>query len=415
MIAIMETFYVVKKNDTYKHMAQFFGKLFLINFAVGVVTGIMQEFQFGMNWASYSRFVGDVFGAPLAIEALLAFFMESTFIGVWIFGWDKLPKKVHLTAIWLVSIGTILSAFWILSANSFMQEPVGYTMIHGHAEMSSFGALLTNPQLWVEFPHVLFGALATGACFIAGISAYYLIKQRSVDLFKRSLSISLVVGLLASVLVAAIGHEQGQHLVVSQPMKMAAAEAQWNTSGDPAAWNLIAGINETNHTNSFAIQIPDMLSFLSYGTFHGKVTGINELQAQEVKKYGPGNYIPPVTLTFWAFRIMVLAGTLMILLSLYALIRVYKKNLFAQSRVLRWLLWGIALPYIANTTGWIMTEIGRQPWVVTGLLKTSLGASVNVGIPSILITMIGFVVIYTVLAILAVFLVLRFIKIGPDN
>ena len=414
LIAIMETMYVIKKDDAYKKMTQFWGKLFLINFAVGVVTGIMQEFQFGMNWASYSRFVGDVFGAPLAVEALLAFFMESTFIGVWIFGWDRLPKKMHLAAIWLVSIGTMLSAFWILMANSFMQEPVGYTVVNGHAQMSSFGALLTNPQLWVEFPHVIFGALATGSAFIAGISAYYLIKNRSVDLFKKSLSIALICGLIGSVLVAVAGDLQGKHLMVAQPMKMATAEAVWNTTGNSAPWNVIAGIDENNHTNSFQIQIPGLLSFLSYNSFQGKVTGINQLQAQEVQKYGPGNYIPPVALTFWTFRIMVFAGVLMILLSLYGLIRFYRKSIKPSSKILRWLLWGILLPYIANTTGWIMTEIGRQPWVVTGLLKTAVGVSNNVDSFSVGLTLVGFILVYSILAVVAIYLVVHFIKLGPD-
>ncbi|QQE77575.1 cytochrome ubiquinol oxidase subunit I [Alicyclobacillus sp. SO9] len=415
LIALMETLYVTKKDESYKTMAKFWGKLFLINFAVGVVTGIMQEFQFGMNWSDYARFVGDVFGAPLAVEALAAFFLESTFIGLWMFGWDKVSKKVHLLSIWLVTIGTTLSAFWILTANSFMQEPVGYTMRAGHAEMSSFGALITNVQLWLEFPHVIFAALATGAFFVMGVSAYFLLKKRSVEIFQRSFHLAAAIGIAASVLVAVVGHEQAQHLVKAQPMKMAASEALWNTSSDAAPWTVVASINDANHKDSMKIQIPDMLSILAYNKIHGKVEGMNQIQAQYQQKYGPGNYIPPVRTTFWSFRIMVLAGMLMILL---AAIGVYKmiKNRIAQSpRFLRWMLPAIALPYIANSAGWIMTEIGRQPWVVFGLLKTQNGVSPTVSAGLVLTTLIGFAALYGVLAVIDVFLLVRTIKQGPEG
>ena len=415
LIAIMETLYVVRKDETYKRMAKFWGKLFLINFAVGVVTGIMQEFQFGMNWSSYSRFVGDVFGAPLAVEALLAFFLESTFIGVWVFGWERLSKGVHLLAIWLVVAGTTLSAFWILTANAFMQEPVGYAVRHGHAEMTSLGALITNPQLWLEFPHVWFGALATGAFFVLGISAWHLLRKRHIDFFKRSFAIAVSVAVAASVLVAVVGHEQAQHLVTAQPMKMAASEALWNTSPVEAPWNVIAGINAANHTNTFQLQIPDMLSILSYNRVHGSVEGINQIQAQYVQEYGPGNYIPPVWVTFWSFRIMVVSGIVMILLAIWGAYSAAKDRLLKGRRFLWLLIPAIGLPYLANTMGWIMTEIGRQPWVVFGLLRTSAGVSPTVSAGMVLTTLIGFALVYGILAVVDVFLMLRSIRSGPDE
>lgn len=317
LIAVMETMYVVKGQDVYKRMAKFWGKLFLINFAVGVVTGILQEFQFGMNWSDYSRFVGDVFGAPLAIEALLAFFLESTFIGLWIFGWDRLSKKVHLLSIWLVSFGTLMSAFWILAANSFMQRPVGFEINNGRAEMNDFFALITNGQLLVEFPHTIFGALATGAFLVAGVSAYKLMKKQDLDFFKRSFNLAIVVGLITSILVAVFGHQQAQYLVQTQPMKMAAAEGLWETSDDPAPWTVFASIDPDKQENSAEFKVPYLLSFLSYSKFSGEVIGMKELQSQYEQEYGPGDYIPPVRTTFWSFRIMVAAGTAMILLGLY--------------------------------------------------------------------------------------------------
>ncbi len=415
IIAFIETLYVVKRDHTYKQMAKFWGKLFLINFAVGVVTGIMQEFQFGMNWSDFSRFVGDVFGAPLAIEALLAFFLESTFLGVWLFGWDKVSKGVHLASIWMVAIGTTLSAFWILMANAFMQEPIGYTMHNGHAEMSNFGELVANPQLWLEFPHVWLGALSTGAFFVAGISAYHLLRKRAVEIFKRSFAIAISVAAVTSILVAIVGHDQAQHLMTAQPMKMAASEALWNTSPDKAPWSLVANIDSTKHQNSFDIEIPDVLSILAYNRIHGSVPGINQIQAEYVQKYGPGNYIPPVRTTFWSFRIMVLAGTIMILLGLYGTYAVMRNRVQNKTTFLKLMIPAIGLPFLANTMGWIMTEVGRQPWVVFGLLLTKNGVSPTVPASLVWTTLIGFTVLYGVLAVVDVYLLLKFIREGPES
>ncbi|MEK4115929.1 cytochrome ubiquinol oxidase subunit I [Paenibacillus sp. FSL W8-0919] len=414
LIAVMETMYVVKGQDVYKRMAKFWGKLFLINFAVGVVTGILQEFQFGMNWSDYSRFVGDVFGAPLAIEALLAFFLESTFIGLWIFGWDRLSKKVHLLSIWLVSFGTLMSAFWILAANSFMQRPVGFEINNGRAEMNDFFALITNGQLLVEFPHTIFGALATGAFLVAGVSAYKLMKKQDLDFFKRSFNLAIVVGLITSILVAVFGHQQAQYLVQTQPMKMAAAEGLWETSEDPAPWTVFASIDPDKQENSAEFKVPYLLSFLSYSKFSGEVIGMKELQYQYEQEYGPGDYIPPVRTTFWSFRIMVAAGTAMILLGLYgAWLMLRKKVEQAGKWFLSMMLIGISLPIIANSSGWIMTEIGRQPWTVFGLITTENSISPNVSAGSILFSLIVFTAIYAVLAAVMAYLFVKVIKKGP--
>lgn len=414
LIAIMETMYVVKGKEQYKRMAKFWGKLFLINFAVGVVTGILQEFQFGMNWSDYSRFVGDVFGAPLAVEALFAFFMESTFIGLWIFGWDRLSKKVHLLCIWLVALGTTVSAFWILAANSFMQRPVGFEINNGRAEMNDFFALLGNGQLWVEFPHTVLGAFATGAFLIAGISAYKLMKRQDAEFFKKSFNIAIIVALLSSFATALFGHQQAQYLVETQPMKMAASEGLWGESGDPAPWTVYAHIDSNGGKNDFEIKIPYLLSFLSYSKFSGEVKGMNELQAEYEQTYGPGDYIPPVRTTFWSFRVMVAAGSLMIVLGLYGTYLAWRRKLDRPNKwFYRIMLWSISLPFIANTSGWIMTEIGRQPWTVFGLMQTKDSISPAVTGGQILFSLIAFTAIYAALGAVMTYLFVKVIKKGP--
>ncbi len=415
IIAIMQTMYLVKKQEIYKKMTKFWGIFFLINFAVGVVTGIIQEFQFGMNWSSYSRFVGDVFGAPLAIEALLAFFMESTFIGLWIFGWDKIPKKLHLASIWLVSIGTILSAFWILAANSFMQNPVGFVIQNGRAEMNDIVAVLTNPKLWVAFPHTIFASFATAALFIMGVSAWNLLKKKDLDFFKRSMNVSLVVALISGLGIAFSGHSQAQYLMDAQPMKMAAAEALWEDSEDPAPFTLFANIDVENKENTSQIEIPYLLSFLAYNEFSGKVEGINTLQEKYVAQYGEGDYIPPVKTTFWSFRIMAVLGGVIILLSLLGLFLTWRKKITNSTHYLKWLIPAIFFPYIANSAGWIMSEIGRQPWVVNGLMLTSDAVSPNVSAGQILFSLIAFSIIYTLLAVVMVYLFIKVIKQGPNE
>lgn len=415
LIAIMQTMYVVKKNEIYLKMTKFWSVFFLINFAIGVVTGIIQEFQFGMNWSAYSRFVGDIFGAPLAVEALLAFFLESTFIGIWIFGWNKLPKMLHLASIWLVSIGTVLSAFWILAANSFMQNPEGYVLQNGRAEMNDIIAMLTNEKLWVAFPHTIFGSFATGAFFIAGVSAWYLIKKRQTDFFKKSMSIALVVGMLSGLGIAFSGHSQAQYLMHAQPMKMAAAEGLWEDSGDPAAWTLFANIDVENQKTTGRIDIPYMLSYLTYSEFTGKVEGMNRLQKNMEVIYGEGDYIPPVKTTFWSFRIMVFTGGALLGLGALGLLLLFRKKISQSVWFLRLLIAGIFLPFIGNSFGWIMSEMGRQPWVVNGLMKTVDGISPNVSAGQILFSLISFSTIYTILGIIMVVLFVKFIQRGPEE
>jgi cytochrome d ubiquinol oxidase subunit I len=383
----------------------------LINFAMGVVTGIVQEFQFGMNWSEYSRYVGDIFGAPLAIEALLAFFLESTFLGIWIFGWDRISKSLHLTAIWLVVIGSNLSALWILIANAFMQHPVGYVLQNGRAEMVNFGALVANPKAWLFFWHTISSGLATAAFFVIGISAWYLTRKKDVEVFKHSFRIAAIIGTLAVVSVILAGHTQGQEMRQTQPMKLAALEALW-TSEKPASFSLLTIGDLSGRKEVWSIRIPYVMSLLACNNLTCGVQGVNDLQAQYVQQYGPGNYIPLMVVTYWTFRFMVGAGFLMFGLVAYALFLVMKDWPEKWMRWLKWMPWAIALPYIANSSGWILTEMGRQPWIVYGLLKTEDAVSpLSPGM--VLTTVIGFTLIYALLMSADVYLLNKFAKAGP--
>lgn len=410
LIALMETMYVRTGNELYKRMTKFWGKLFLINFAMGVVTGIVMEFQFGMNWSEYSRFVGDIFGAPLAIEALLAFFLESTFLGLWIFGWDRLSPRMHAATIWMVAIGSNLSAFWILIANSFMQEPVGYAIENGRAVMTSFFALLSNPHLWVQFPHVITSGITTAAFFILGISAYQLFyKKRDSEIFLRSFKWGAVAGVIGISLVSLTGHSQAQYMVEAQPMKMAAGEALWQTE-DPADLSLVTIIDEDQQRNVFDIRIPRALSLLAYNRFDGEVQGINDIQQEYESLYGPGDYIPPVAISYWSFRAMVGVGSLMLLLAFYALFLMLTKRLPKAERFLRWMPYAIALPIIGTSTGWIFTEVARQPWIVFGIMRTEDAASPNVSVSMLLTSLIVYTVLYGVLIVVDVYLLAKYAK-----
>ena len=416
LVAIMETLYVRTGNEDYKRMTQFWGKLFLINFALGVVTGIVQEFQFGMNWSNYARFVGDIFGAPLAMDALLGFFLESTFLGVWIFGWEKLSKGLHAAAIWAVAVGANVSAFWILVANSFMQQPVGYALnpTTGRAEMTDFIALLTNLHVWLQWPHVFFSGLTTASFFVLGISAYHLLKKSNADLFRRSFQIAVISALIGSSLVIVFGHAQGIHKLMVQPMKMAATEALWETES-PASFSLISIIDEQNQRDVFSIRIPGVLSMLYFFRPEGEVPGIKNLQAAYVQKYGPGNYVPPVNVLYWSFRSMVGAGFLMVFLALVSLFLVWKKRLELTRWFLAGLTWALFLPYIANTGGWLMTELGRQPWVVYGLMKTEAAASPTVTGGMVLFSLVTFTLLYGVLMVADIYLLVKYVKAGPSQ
>jgi cytochrome d ubiquinol oxidase subunit I len=412
IVAIMETLYVRTGREIYKQMTKFWGKLFVINFAMGVVTGIVQEFQFGMNWSEYSRFVGDIFGAPLAIEALLAFFLESTFLGIWIFGWDKLSKRVHLLAIWLVALASNLSAFWILVANSWMQEPVGYAIVDGRAQMVDFAAVVFNPNIWNQFPHVISSGLATASFFVLGISVYHLLRPiENKHLYSRSFQIAAIIGVLGTVGVIMTGHSQMQHLVDSQPMKVAAAEALWNTE-DPAGLSLFTIGDTENREDIFAIRVPGLLSLLALDQLYGEVQGINDLQAQYEAEFGPDNYVPPVFITYWGFRVMVGAGIAMLVAIGYALLLVMGEQLEDQPRFLRVFIWLIPLPYIANTAGWLLTEFGRFPWIVYRLMKIAEGISITVPAWSVGLTLVGYTLIYAALMVATIYLLAKYARRG---
>ncbi len=412
LVAIMETQYVRTGDETYKKMTKFWGKLFLINFAMGVVTGLVQEFQFGMNWSEYSRFMGDIFGAPLAIEALLAFYLESVFLGVWIFGWDKLSKRAHATVMWIVAIGSNLSALWILVANSFMQQPVGYVLRNGRAEMDDFFALLGNGHVWVQWPHVFASAMATAGFFVVGISAIHLLRaDNNSEVFKRSFRLGILYATIGTVLVIMVGHSQAQYMTKVQPMKMAAAEALWQTE-DPAAMSIFTIGNESERRDVFAIRVPGLLSFLAHNSFSGEVRGINDLQEEYVGRYGPGDYVPPVAISYWTFRAMAGAGFVMLLLCVYGLWKSSGQRVVDSPRYLRLMIWAIALPYIANSTGWIFTEIGRQPWIVFGLQKTADAVSPTVGVAEVLFSLIAFTLVYALLMVADVVLLKKYAQAG---
>jgi cytochrome bd ubiquinol oxidase subunit I len=414
LTAIMETLYFRTGDETYKRMTKFWGNLFLINFAMGVVTGIVMEFQFGMNWAQYSRFVGDIFGAPLAIEALLAFFLESVFLGVWIFGWEKLSKGAHLTAIWLVALGANISALWILIANSFMQHPVGYVVEGGRAVMNDFGALLANPYVWTQFPHTVLSGFATGAFFVLGISAYHLVRRQNSDFFRRSFQIASIFGALAIFLTILVGHSQGQRMMETQPMKMAAAEALW-TSESPASFSLFTIGNEAELKDVWSIRIPYVLSILAYNQPSGEVKGIRDLQATYEQTYGPGSYIPSIITMYWSFRIMVGAGFLMMFLAILALYPTLRGRPISQLWFIKFFPFAIILPYLSNTSGWIFTEMGRQPWAVYGLMKTEDAFSPSLTPGMVLTTLIVFTLVYALLIVADIYLMRKFAKAGPAS
>ncbi|MFD1548049.1 cytochrome ubiquinol oxidase subunit I [Nonomuraea guangzhouensis] len=412
IVAGLQTAWHRTKKPEYLRLTRFWGRLFLINFAMGVVTGIVQEFQFGMNWSDYSRFVGDVFGAPLAMEGLMAFFLESTFLGLWIFGWDKLSPRLHLATIWLAAIGTNISAYFILAANSWMQHPVGYRVHNGRAELTDIWAVLTNSTTLVTFPHVIFGAFLTAAAFVLGVSAWFLLKKRDISLFRTSARLALAVALASAIGVSFSGHWQAQIMTEQQPMKMAAAEALWEDETS-AGFSLFAVGDVENGRNHINLQIPHGLSLLSTNTLDGKVEGINDIQARYQALYGPGDYRPVVGLAYWSFRLMIGFGALSALLALAGLWLTRRGRLPASRWAYRLAIAGIALPFLANSLGWIFTEMGRQPWTVFGLMRTAAAVSPGVDIPSVAITLVGFTLVYAVLAVIEVRLLIKYIRLGP--
>ncbi|WP_307808281.1 cytochrome ubiquinol oxidase subunit I [Streptomyces oryzae] len=445
LTAVLQTAWVRTNKEKYLKATRFWGKLFLINIAMGVVTGIVQEFQFGMNWSAYSRFVGDIFGAPLAFEALIAFFMESTFIGLWIFGRDKLPKKLHLATIWLVAFGTVASAYFILAANSWMQHPVGYRLNEktGRAEMTDFFGILFQNTALAQFFHTMTAAFLTGAAFMVGISAYHLLRKKHIAVMRSSLRLGLVTLVAAGLLTVVSGDRLGKIMYEQQPMKMASAEALWETQA-PAPFSVFSYGDVDKGHNKVAIEIPGVLSFLAHDNFHEAVPGINDTNAHLKVKFkdrvGLDDYRPNIPVAYWSFRWMIGFGMASFALGAVGLYLTRRRFWLAErlrtgedelprlaltrNRELhpRLGLWywrlsvlTLGFPLIANAWGWIFTETGRQPWVVYGVLPTASAVSPGVSQGEVLTSLIAFTSLYALLAVIEVRLLVKYVKAGPPE
>ncbi len=406
MTAWMETRYVITGDEMWLRMTKFWGKLFLINFALGVVTGITMEFQFGLNWAEYSRYVGDIFGAPLAIEATLTFFLESVFIGVWIFGWKKISKKVHALSIWLAAIATNLSALFILLANAWMQNPVGYAIRNGRAEMTDFPAVVTNTYGIIKFSHTLMSGYALAAFVIMGVSAWHLLRNNEIEFFKRSFKMAAVWAFVASVIVGATGDFHAVEIAKVQPTKFAAMESVWETKRN-AGMSLFLIPDSNGERNAVeALTIPGMLSFMAFHDTNGEVKGLKDY---------PKEMRPPVAPTFISFRLMVAIGTFMIIVSLIAIVLSRKENFLEKRAFLLLMLLSIPAPYLAEQFGWLVAELGRQPWIVYGVMKTADAVSKSVTVTQVALSLLGFTVLYGLLGAVDIFLLVKYAKKGPDK
>lgn len=401
LIAIMETKYVTTGDEVYKKMAKFWGKIFLVNFALGIVTGITLEFQFGTNWSRYSMFVGDVFGSLLAIEATAAFFLESTFIGVWHFGWNKLSPKAHAIVAWLVAGASNLSAVWILIANGFMQDPKGFVLRNGRAEMTDFIAIITNKWAWLEFFHVIPAALCLSGFFIMGVAAWHILRKSEVDFFQRSFNIGVTVALIFSIFVAVEGHMHGNNMSLKQPAKLAAMESHWETQRN-APLNLLVIPGEDGNVLE-ALPVPGALSFMAYNDFNAEVKGLNDIPKEDR---------PPIVITFLAFRTMVGIGTVMIALAAFGWVMRNKLDKFPK--FLKMLPYFIPVPYIGIWAGWTLAEVGRQPWIVYGVMRTSDAVS-PVGIGEVSFSFIMMCLIYSLLGACGIWLMIRLAKKGPED
>jgi cytochrome d ubiquinol oxidase subunit I len=414
LVATMQTLWHRSGDDRWYRLTRFFGTLLLINFAIGVATGLVQEFEFGMNWSVYAKFVGNVFGAPLAIEGLAAFMLESTFLGLWIFGWNRLPPRVHLATIWIAVLGTWLSAYFILVANSWMQHPVGYKLVNGEAQLTSVWALLSNGFALRAYVHTILAGLIFGSIMVLGVSCWHFLRGKEVDLFRRAAKLALIVAVPVTLLQLVVGNRFGEAVTSQQSMKIAASEAQWTTC-QPCGFSLfqIGGFTKQDETPSFSITVPRLLSYMATGSFDGKVQGLNELQAQEVAKYGPGNYMPNVRVIYWSMRVMAFSGVLMFLVAALGAWLLWKGRLERARWFHRTAIATIALPYIAASAGWILTEMGRQPWIVQGLLLTSKANSPNVGTAWLGISLGFFVALYVILGATDFVLMRRYAR--PDR
>jgi cytochrome d ubiquinol oxidase subunit I len=402
IVAIMETIYVRTGDEEYKRMTKFWGKIFLLNFVIGVVTGITLEFQFGTNWSRYSKYVGDVFGSLLAIEATVAFFLESTFIGLWAFGWKRLSPKLHLACIWLVAVASNTSAYWILVANSWMQHPVGHTIRNNRAELNDFLAVISQPFAILTFLHTILGAFILSGFLVLGVSAYHLLRKNEVAFFKKSFRIAAVITVITAICEVGVGDLHGKHMAAAQPTKLAAVEAQWETEKG-ASFYLLLVPDEANERNRVAMfAIPKFLSRLALGDWDAEFKGL---------KSWPKEERPPVTLTFWSFRLMVGLGFFFVLVSIWAWL---KRNSPEDSPwLLRLLLVTIPLPYLAAELGWMVTEVGRQPWIVYGVMKTAAAAS-PVASSQVGISLAAFIVVYSLLGLACFYLIFNHARKGPE-
>ncbi len=408
LTAMMQTSWYRRRSTEYLRLTRFFGTLLVINVAIGVVTGLVQEFQFGMNWSSYSRLVGNIFGAPLAMEGLAAFFLESTFLGLWLFGWDKLSRRVHLATIWLVFLGTLLSAAFIMAANSWMQHPVGYVMTGGKPQLNDVWALLVNPVFVWGYTKVVLAAITTGATVMLAVSAWQLRHGGDRDVFTIPARLSLAVLVPAILLTMLVGDELGVIEARYQPMKIAAAEAQWTTC-QPCSFSLFQiGGGNNDQTPTQIIAIPHLLSLLATNHWNGQVIGMNPLNTQYNKQYGPGYYVPDVFIQYWGMRVMAYLALIVTLVGLWGLVLARRKRLASSRRFLWCATWMAVLPFLMNTAGWLLTESGRQPWIVQGIMLTKNGLSPTVSTTWLWISVIGFALLYGTLGTIDLILMLRY-------
>ncbi|MEU6740423.1 cytochrome ubiquinol oxidase subunit I [Streptosporangium sandarakinum] len=419
-VAGLQTAWHRTGQERYLTLTKFFGKLFLINFAMGVVTGIVQEFQFGMNWSEYSVFVGDVFGAPLALEALLAFFLESTFLGLWIFGWDRLPKRLHLATLWAAVIGSNLSAYFILAANAWMKHPVGYEVVGGRARMTDLWAVLTNPTALAQVPHVVGAAFIVAGGFVLAVCGYRILRERRLDpggtipvrrgqesMWRTPMRAALVMTAVAGIVVALTGDTSAKLLNEQQPMKLAAAEGlRHSTAGAP--FSPVPGI-----------ELPNVLSFLATGDVDAVIRGTDDLQAAYARQFGPADYIPNLPVVYWSFRVMIVFGMATVALSVLGLWLTRRRRRDPRPRPMpawfaRACLLALPLPTLAMIAGWLLGEIGRQPWVVQGELLTAASVSPGVSLTEVAVSLAVFTVLYGALALAEAVLLVRHIKAGPE-
>jgi cytochrome d ubiquinol oxidase subunit I len=416
LVATMQTLWHRTHDDAWLRLTRFFGTLLLINFAIGVATGLVQEFQFGMSWATYSNFVGGVFGAPLAIEGLAAFMLEATFLGVWIFGWDRLSPRLHLATIWIAALGTWLSAYFILVANSWMQRPVGYEVVDGKAQLNDVGALLSNSFALTAWLHTILAGLIFGSMVMLGVSCWHFLRGRNVELFRRAATLALIVAVPATLIQLSVGNRFGAAVTDAQGMKIAASEAQWNTC-KPCGFSVfqIGGFTPDDQTPSFSITIPRLLSWMATGSFDGEVQGLNQLQAAEQQKFGAGNYMPRVRLMYWSMRVMAMLGVAMFLIAAIGAWLHRRRRLTRARWFQRIAIVAIALPYLAATAGWVLTEMGRQPWIVQDLLKTSDAVSPNLSTATIVTSLTVFTLLYLVLGVVDFVLMRRYARVDPPS